>query len=83
MITYLDPRLRHLRCPGTNFVAADAACRRNEPAQPRAGDNDKAATPLTSLTEFLVPVDNWMDEFGSSLMDNLKRFIILKNYHAN
>lgn len=72
--TYFVPKLRHLRWPGTNLLAAEAACNLKDPAQPRAGDNDSAATPVTtSPTDSLLLLDEATGEFGSSFIDNLKK----------
>jgi hypothetical protein len=54
------------------LFAAEAACRRKDPAQPRAGDNDKAATPVTiSPTDSLLLLEDGTGEFGSNFIDNL------------
>lgn len=70
--THLVPKLRHLRWPGTNLLAADAACNRSDPAHPRAGESDSAATPVTtSPTDSLLLLDDATGEFGSSFIDSL------------
>lgn len=72
LFAYFVPRLLHFRWPGTNFVAAEAACNRSDPAHPLAGDKERAATPVTSPTDSLLLLDDGTGEFGSSFIDNLK-----------
>lgn len=67
IITYFVPRLRHLRCVGTNL---EPAARRSEPDDnPLAGDKLSEAT--ASLTDSFELDELGAGDGGSNFNDNL------------
>lgn len=73
-ITHLVPRLRHLRCPGTNLITGCSL------KQALAGDRFRDATVARSLTDSRELDELGTGDGGSSFKDSLKTPLRFQSY---